>query len=524
MSVELIKKIITLDEMTKKESSQVVKKQDLIVPDGKPDMQKVVEIEGKIKMDPIDVTQDRVMYRGNIDLCILYRAVDNSKCMCVMKGRIPFEDVLILEGVNKDQRVDFDYEIEHISYSVLNERKLHVETIMKVEAKATGCKDTTIITKVESDDAVESEQTDIEIVSLANEKEDKVIIREELAVPQNKDCIGEIIKTNIVIKDEQVKRIDNEIKYSGMLELATMYKSVEDDEKIEIITHRMMFEGSIEDVQRDEEAYWDYELDVEPIRIEVAPDYDGEDRIIECECVITASYHTYNKDSYNTVADIYCPGKKVNTKESSIEYMNLEDKVSVSMPKKEVVELGEYESANVEVYSVVAKPMVEEKSIEDNRLMVKGIMEIVVVCLITNEEGNNVEEVVSLVPFAQELSVKKGISKPYIEPRVKAKSINIYTQTKKELVVEYILDCMVDVYSNKMSQLLEEVELQDMTKEELDSYPSMTVYQVGKNDTLWILAKKFNTTVKDILEINDMEVTESLKEGQKIIILKKIKM
>ena len=524
MSVELIKKVITLDEMTRKESSQVVKKQDLIVPDGKPDMQKVVEIEGKIKMDPIDVTQDRVMYRGNIELCILYRAVDNSKCMYVMKGRIPFEDVLILDGVNKDQRVDFDYEIEHISYNVLNERKIHVETIMKVEAKATGCKDATIITKIESDEAVESENANVEIVSLGNEKEDKVIIREELTVPSNKACIGEIIKTNIIIKDEQVKRMDNEIKYNGMLELATMYKSADEDEKLEIVTHRMMFEGSIEDVQREEEVYWDCDLSVEPMRIEVVPDYDGEDRIIECECMVIAHYHTYNKDNYNTVSDVYCPGKKVQTKEMGIEYMNLEDKVSISMPKKETIEIGEYENDNVEVYNVMVKPMVEEKKIVDNKLMVKGIMELVAICLVTTAEGYNVEEVVNLVPFSQEMDVKKGIDKPYISPIVKAKSINIYAQTKKELIVEYIMDCMVDVYSNKESKLLEEVQIEDMSKEELDSYPSMTVYQVGKGDTLWSLAKRFNTTVKDILEINDMEIADCLKEGQKIIILKKVKL
>ena len=56
MSVELIKKPITLDEMTKKESVQVIKERDLIVPDGKPDMQSVVQIDGRINMDQIDVT------------------------------------------------------------------------------------------------------------------------------------------------------------------------------------------------------------------------------------------------------------------------------------------------------------------------------------------------------------------------------------------------------------------------------------------------------------------------------------
>ena len=62
-----------------------------------------------------------------------------------------------------------------------------------------------------------------------------------------------------------------------------------------------------------------------------------------------------------------------------------------------------------------------------------------------------------------------------------------------------------------------------MSLEELDKYPSMTVYQVKKGDSLWELAKRFNTTVKEIQEINDIELTENLKDGQKIIILKKVK-
>ena len=62
-----------------------------------------------------------------------------------------------------------------------------------------------------------------------------------------------------------------------------------------------------------------------------------------------------------------------------------------------------------------------------------------------------------------------------------------------------------------------------MTKEEMDAYPSMTVYQVKKGDSLWSLAKRYNTTVKDIQELNDIEVPESLREGQKVIILKKVK-
>ena len=124
MSVELIKKPITVDEMAKKENVQVIKERDLIVPDGKPDLQSVVQLDGNMCMDQIDVSQDRVMYKGKIDVCILYRSIGDAKCMHTMKGSIPVEDFIILEGVDKDQRIDFNYEIEHMSYNVLMNEKL----------------------------------------------------------------------------------------------------------------------------------------------------------------------------------------------------------------------------------------------------------------------------------------------------------------------------------------------------------------------------------------------------------------
>lgn len=523
MSVELIKKPITLDEMTKKESVQVIKERDLIVPDGKPDMQSVVQLDGKINMDQIDVTQDRIMYRGTVDLCILYRAVNNPKCIYTMKGNIPIEDFVIMEGVNKDQRVDFDYEIEHISYSILNERKLNVKVIMQVDVKATGCKETTVITEVKAEGPVETKETQIEIVSLGNEKEEKVIVKEDLTVAQNKPCIGEIIKSNLQIKEDQVKRTETEIKFNGMVEVATMYKVSGNDDEIEIVTHRIPFEGSIENIKGEDEVFWDCALSVVPSYMQVAPDYDGEDRVIECECIVTANYNTYDKNSYDTVSDIYCPGKNVTTKEKSLNYMNLADKVAVTMPKKESIAIEERPDDTVEVFSVDVKPTVEEKTIENGKLTLKGMLEITTVFLIKGEETNTIDTAVNIVPFMQEIDINKVPAKAYIVPSVKAKDVNVYAQTKRELVIEYLLESMAEIYGQDMLNVLEEIDIEDMTKEQLDNYPSMTVYQVKKGDTLWSLAKRFNTTVKDIEEINDIDAPENLREGQKIIILKKVK-
>lgn len=524
MSVELIKKPITLDEMTRKESVQVIKERDLIVPDGKPDLQSVVQLDGEVCIDQLDISQDRVMYRGRINVGILYRTVGNSKCIHTMKSSIPIEDFVIVDGVNKDQRVDFDCQIEHMSYNVLNERKINAKAIMSVDVAATGYKDTTIITDIQSDGPVETKEEEIRIVSLGTEKEDKKIIKEDLTVAASKPCIGEILKSFVSIQDEQIKRTESEMKYNGMIEVVTMYKAAGDNEDdIEIVTHRVPFEGSIEAPMEEDEMYYDCDLSVESSYMQVTPDYDGEDRIIECEFIITAKYNTYNKSSYDTISDIYCPGKNVNTKEKVLDYMNLKDKAHVSIPKKEAIALEDESTDNAEVFSVEIVPTVEDKEYKDGILTISGMMEIKMLMLCKNEESNEIQTLINVVPFTQEVEVNNASGKMVVDPCVAAKDVNVYAQTKREIVLEYLLDCNVDVYEEARLNVLEEVEIEDMTKEEMDAYPSMTVYQVKKGDTLWSLAKRYNTTVKDIQELNDIDVPENLREGQKIIILKKIR-
>ena len=46
----------------------------------------------------------------------------------------------------------------------------------------------------------------------------------------------------------------------------------------------------------------------------------------------------------------------------------------------------------------------------------------------------------------------------------------------------------------------------------------MKYYIVKKEDTLCIIAKKFNVTVTQIAELNDITNVDYIKEGQKLLI------
>ena len=58
---------------------------------------------------------------------------------------------------------------------------------------------------------------------------------------------------------------------------------------------------------------------------------------------------------------------------------------------------------------------------------------------------------------------------------------------------------------------------------ELDEEPkkkkaSITIYVVTKGDTLWSLAKKYNTTMDAIVKMNSIENPDNIEIGDKLII------
>ncbi|MGL5677602.1 MAG: DUF3794 and LysM peptidoglycan-binding domain-containing protein [Cellulosilyticaceae bacterium] len=520
--VELIKKPIQLNEMTRQETVQTVKERDLIVPDGKPDMQRVMYLDGNMSIDQVDVQDDRVVYKGQVDVTILYLPEKSGEEVYSMRGSIPLEDFIIIEGIDPSQKVELDYNIEHMHWNILNERKINVKSIIQVRVASTKPKETVIVTGTEGLNSAQTRTKAIDIVQPAKTGQDNIMVKDELTIMQGKDSIGEILKMNTSIKEEQIKRTDTEILYNGIIELNTLYKGQSDERPLQVITHRIPFSGALDVIKDDDEMYWNCDLEVKPTFVQIQPDFDGEDRIIEIECMIGSKYNTFNKLVEEVVDDIYCPGKKIEMVNKDEDYMNLVVRGNTRMPKKEVMSLTGAAPEADQIFSVKLTPVIDEKEVQNDKLTIRGMMETKVIYL-GNEEGGQVEEAIDMLPFVQEIALPGVTKTNYIETDVRAKDINVSPYNKTDILVEYVLECVADVYRKDQLHTITGIEAKDMVKEEMNAYPSITVYVVRKGDTLWDIAKRFNTTVGDIAEINELDVAENVSPLQKLIVLKKTK-
>ena len=91
----------------------------------------------------------------------------------------------------------------------------------------------------------------------------------------------------------------------------------------------------------------------------------------------------------------------------------------------------------------------------------------------------------------------------------------------REVEVRCALNTNTVVRDKKCINIITDTIITPLLPEIIDKIPSIAIYVVKKGDTLWKLAKKFNTTVNDIATINNIENPDLIYPNQKLIIVKK---
>ena len=110
--------------------------------------------------------------------------------------------------------------------------------------------------------------------------------------------------------------------------------------------------------------------------------------------------------------------------------------------------------------------------------------------------------------------------------KVACKVQNISFSALSSTIIDFrvIISIVVDVYKKVAKKVIGQVEEKEGIVLDYNTLPAVTVYVVGKNDTLWKVAKKYNTTVDSIAKVNNIENLDKINEGDKILIMKNMRL
>ena len=519
--MELIKKSIHMNRLKSRVRSEITLDDDFIVPDTKSDINGVITSEGEVSIDYVAVSDGKVNVRGRLLFRILYLCSDGEKRLHNMAGELSFDENMLLKDVLEGDNVNVKWDIEDLTISIINTRKISAKAVVALEATAENVCDTGIIADVVVGDGehVDFIKKEMDVSQIAVNKKDVIRVKAEMEIPSNRGNIQSVLWSTVRVKNTTIRLMDRGLLVSGEISVVVLYEG-EENNMVQWMETTVPFSEEI-DTECSEDMIPDIDICVAMANIVPKPDMDGEPRILELDMSLELGIKIYREENISYISDMYSTSCELVPEQKMITYNSIQFK---NISKAKVSDRLKLDSANGNVMQVfgsdgtvkIDEVRISEK--DENNLLIEGVV-YVNVMYISSDDSRPVCVARQVIPFSHE-ALANGVMKEadiFIRPSLEQLTTVMVGNNEIEAKAVVVLDILA--IDTLQTEVIENAKEQPFDMEMIKAIPGMVGYMVKKGDSLWKIAKKYYSSVENIKRINDLKDNE-INEGEMLLVVK----
>ncbi|MBQ2931354.1 MAG: DUF3794 domain-containing protein [Clostridia bacterium] len=518
MSVKLQKENIRLSEVMCSPYCRTTVEGDVIVPDVKPDIQKILQVDSSVVINQKNVQNDKVYIQGTVRLNVLYLPDEAEEwsvksILCNQE----FNHTIDIKGIKPGMDMCVDAEIEPCEYTLVNSRKLNLRSRVGLLARLSTSREIELATGLEGGEPIEILANTMEIYNPRIDTVREMIVRERLEVPSGSPSICEVLKVSAKVCPTELRILDGRAAVSGELKVCTLYCGEGEKSAPEAMEHTLSFQESLEVDGLCEGMNGEIEYMVKDIVYEVCADSDGDRRILSCEVVICASLRAFESLECRVIEDAYGKTRSVELQKTPCRIEKMLGCETAQLSLNESVNIPDYLPCIRKLCECTGQATVESVSVSQNTVTVSGYITANFLYL-SDDSSQPVSGFSHVLPFEKCFEFAGLTPDTVCDAHAEVEHIACTINGDKNLGVRAIIAVSIKAIAPYSANLVS-----DIAYCEDDCMPkcaSIVVYFVQKGDTLWNIAKKYRTSVDAILSANGGDEAEIVKPGKCIYIFK----
>ena len=519
-SVDLIKKNIHMNKLKCKSTLQLTLDDDFNVPDVKPDIDQIITAQGEIRINDIKAMNGKLLVKGVLRFNVLYLSEGDVRPIQNLSGEIPFDEVINMDVNCSDDEPIVKWELEDLTTGLINSRKLSVRSIVRLYVAIEELHDEETAVRVEGSDDIRYINKKIEVTNVVINKKDTFRIKDEIVLPSNKGNITSLLYQDTGLSNVEVRLLEDKFTIKGELPVFVLYTSEDEENPIEYYESEVPFSGTIDCNGCNEDMVDDITFNIASRNLEVKPDADGEERVLDIEVILDLGMKVYETCEPEILCDVYSPLKEITPVVRNADYENLVIKNNSKYRIADRISVTEEQPRILQICHANGDIQIDDVNTEGTELQVDGIIEVKIL-YISEEDRRPLNSLKGIIPFSQIIELKgmKPGSNYEVKPCIDQLSVMMLDSQEIEVKATINLNSIVfDIISEP---IITDITVAPLDMEKLQAMPGIIGYVVKSNDTLWNIAKKYYTTVDNIMLVNELE-DDQVKEGDKLIITKKV--
>jgi len=518
MLVELVKESITSDLVIGQEMTQSIIEGDILVPDSKPDISRVISVDGLIQMTKKEVTENKIGVEGTIKFKILYVSDKGEEPLYSIDSSTVFKQSIPVHGVTSKMRPEVEVDIEHIDFKINNERKIAVKAVINLEGKGILEDKKEITRDVAGLDDIEVLKENIYFTELIGDNSSEALIKDTFELDESVAGIKEVLKWSAAVVEKETKVTDDKVIVGGALTVEVFYLTDEEESALNIIKREIPFTHFVEVPNAYGDMKYKLKLNVDELYTDVKENLQGERKVLEIEAISKVNVKVMDTQAVELVVDAYSPSRQLKLQK---EYIELKENIGMNRAHMIVRESLDKPSAHPslhKLFSIHAKPILTDYHIVEDKTVIEGVLETNVIY--ASEEGLQ-----PLYSFSHEIPFRHFVDIDGLRNGMEANVDLFVEQVDYDILNNDQVDIRVNIgatceaYKTKSVESIKQIEDLDEVLS-VAGKPSLTLYFLQPGDTLWKVAKRYNTTVKQLIESNGIEDVNSVHPGDYVIIEK----
>lgn len=497
------------------DTNQVVCEWDIIVPDSKPDIGSVLKTDTYANITSREVMQDRAVVNGVLKLNILYiSAEDENPCVKAIETSQNFSHVMELKGLRQNMDLALDASVLSSSTNVINSRKINYSSTISLDACVQDQSEMEFVCELE-DENIQTLSKELKSYKTVCEGQNEIVLREDLEVPMGKASIADILKVDVTLMNKEVKPINNKIIVKGELNITTLYNGDLEDTGLQYMEHEVPFTEILDVEGMQENCECDTDFSVTDLQYFAQEDEDGQKRQLCLEAKLKVNTKSYENVTFHAIVDAYSTKYEMDMEKTDYSIDEIVGDINTQLLNKADVHFDDIPSIS-KIYSFDAKPKIDSISVTNGNIKIEGTIQTDILYTSLNAE-KPIYSVSKEVPFVNHLPCDDAKAGTECEAKIDLMHSGYNITGDYDIEVRTTLGFRARLKNTSKNNLIKSVTI-DEEKTLVKKRPSIVIYFCNENENLWDIAKKYKTTVADIIEANGLSADKKVVSGIQLLI------
>lgn len=505
MKIETDKDMVCVNKIVEQKQETVFVEGDVIIPDVKPDIISSVSTSGNICIYKKELLDGKVRIDGSINTYIVYLAEGESSSVRGLNASLDFTQVLEVPNVKVGMDLELQVDLKSVECKILNGRKINVKSCVDFRAKVYSNENIQIVKNITKLESVQMLNRNLSINSLVGVGNTRTCGKDTL-VMESTDQLAEILSVSVRIMNEDQKISYNKVLAKADANVKILYLT--EDNRICSVQGMVPIMGFIDIQNVAETNICDIKYMMKNVIIK--PN-DAQEHSIYIEIDMELNCHVYETKQINLVQDAYSPECDISFTKKTVNTMMGMRKVVNTYNLREQLPAGNI--GKNRIYDVQIRSMLNSSTATNETIMYEG--EVALNVLFASETVGRLEMKSYRVPFTFNTPVEGCSNNCNCETQIDVRNDNFILMPDGTIDVKMDLNFNTSITRNAEITMIDQMEMEE--NRDMVTY-SMVIYFVKPNDTLWNIAKRFRSTVEDIVRVNKIEDANKIYPGEQLFI------